>query len=268
MAVRLSALLLLTAVAGCARLSSPEAPISAVTGGDNDRSGELIRMAHDVEEHGSHDTAFVLYRQAVTVSGRSPAAYVELAEACQRAKNFTEAIEAYRAALAIDPQDARAQLGLGSALVQHGELRKGLAVLTKAAPLVNTGAAYNGLGIAQTMAGKFSEAQDAFEKGLGVADGDLDIATNLALAAALAENADKAAKLTAQIATSPAAKPVHRRNLVIVLGIIGKSSHDAQAVAPADLSQSDFNALFRRAASIRRITDPVARAHALGTLQG
>jgi Flp pilus assembly protein TadD len=225
-------------------------------------------MAHDVEEHGSHDTAFVLYRQAVTVSGRSPAAYVELGEACQRSKKHTEAIEAYRAALAIDPEDARAQLGLGTALVQHGELQKGVNILTKAAPLVNTGAAYNRLGVAQTMAGKFLEAQDAFEKGLGVADGDLDIATNLALAAALAKNADKAAMLTSRIAASPAAKPVHRRNLVIVLGIIGMSAHDAQAVAPADLSQSEFNALIHRAASIRRITDPVARAHALGTLQG
>lgn len=268
MVVRLSALLLLTAVAGCARLDSPDAPVATVTGGDNARYGELIRMAHDVEDHGSRDTAFVLYRQAVTVSGRSPAAYVELAEACQRANKFTEAIEAYRTALAIDPQDARAQLGLGTALVQHGELQKGLAVLTKAAPLVNTGAAYNRLGVAQTMAGKFLEAQDAFEKGLGVADGDLDIATNLALAAALAKNADKAAMLASQIATSPAIKPVHRRNLVIVLGIIGKSSYDAQAVAPTDLSQSDFDALFRHATSIRHITDPVARAHALGTLQG
>jgi Flp pilus assembly protein TadD len=267
MSVRLSAILLLAAVAGCAGV--PAVPVSTGVGtSTNDKFDELIRMARDVETNGSQDTALVLYRQAVTVSGRSPAAYVQLGDACLRARRFTESIAAYRAALAIDPDDAETQLGLGTALMQRGDLENGLAALAKAAPLVNTSAAYNRLGVAQTMAGKFSEAQETFEKGLGVAPDDIDITTNLALAAALAGNADKAASLTDQIATSPAAKSVHRRNLVIVLGMIGRSSHDARAVAPDGLSQSEFNALFRRAASIRGITDPVARAHALGTMQG
>jgi Flp pilus assembly protein TadD len=265
--VRLSAILLLTGVAGCASVS--DSPISTSFGaGANDKFDKLIRMARDVEANGSADTALVLYRQAISVSGRSPAAYVQLGDACLRARRPTEAIGAYRAALAINPDDAMAQLGLGTVLTQRGDLEKGLVALAKAAPFVNTGAAYNRLGVAQTMAGKFSEAQQSFKKGLGVAPSDIDIATNLALAAALEGNADTAASLTDQIATSPAAKSVHRRNLVIVLGIIGKSSHDARAVAPDGLSQSEFNLLFGRAASIRRINDPVARAHALGTMQG
>lgn len=267
MTVRLSAILLLAGVAGCTNVS--DRPISNITGaGANDKSDELIRMARDVETQGSEDTALVLYRQAVTVSGHSPAAYVQLGDACVRARRFTEAIKAYRAALATDPDNGEARLGLGTVLVRRGDLEQGLAALAKAAPLVNTGSAYNRLGVAQTMAGKFSEAQKSFEKGLGVAPDDIDITTNLALAAALAGDAEKAASLANQIAASPAARALHRRDLVIVLGIIGRSSHDAKAVAPEDLSQSAFNALFRRAASIRHITNPVARAHALGTIQG
>jgi Flp pilus assembly protein TadD len=261
MTVRLSAILLLTGVAGCASL--PNRP--GIGTGGNDKSDELIRMARDVETHGSEDTALVLYHQAVTVSGHSPAAYVQLGDAYVRARRFTEAVKAYRAALATDPHNGEAQLGLGTVLVQRGSLESGLAALAKAAPLVNTGAAYNRLGVAQTMVGKFSEALQTFEKGLNVAPDDIDITTNLALTAALAGDADKAASLANKIATSPAAKSLHRRNLVIVLGIIGRSSHDAKAAAPDDLSQSAFDALFRRAASIRDITDPVARAHALGT---
>jgi Flp pilus assembly protein TadD len=263
---RLSAILLLAGLAGCAGV--PVVPVSTVGTNTNDKFDELIRMARDVETSGSEDTALVLYRQAVTVSGRSPAAYVQLGDACLRARRFTESIGAYRAALAIDPDDAETQLGLGTALTQRGDLENGLAALAKAAPLVNTSTAYNRLGVAQTMAGKFAEAQETFEKGLGVSPGDIDITTNLALAAALAGNVDKAATLTDQVATSPAARPVHRRNLVLVLGMIGRSSHDARAVAPDGLSQSEFNTLFGRAASIRGITDPVARAHALGTMQG
>ncbi|MBO0736943.1 MAG: tetratricopeptide repeat protein [Alphaproteobacteria bacterium] len=264
MTVRLSAILLLTGVAGCANLANPP---GTATGG-NEKSDELIRMARDVETHGSEDTALVLYDQAVNVSGHSPAAYVQLGDAYARARRFTEAAKAYRTALAADPNNGEAQLGLGAVLVQRGSLESGLAALAKAAPLVNTGAAYNRLGVALTMAGRFSEAQQTFERGLGLAPDDIDITTNLALAAALAEESDKAASLVNKIATSPAAKPLHRRNLVIVLGIIGSSPRDARAVAPDDLSQSAFNALFGRAASIRHITNPVTRAHALGTIQG
>ena len=264
MTFRLFAILLLTGVAGCA--GPPSSPSIGATG--NDKSDQLIRMARDVETNGGEDTALVLYRQAVTVSGRSPAAYVQLGDAYVRFRRYTEAVKAYRAALAGDPNNGEAQLGLGTVLVQRDSLESGLAALTKAAPLVNTGAAYNRLGVAQTMAGKFSDAQVTFEKGLGVAADDIDITTNLALAAALAGEADKAVGLVNQIATSPAAKSLHRRNLVIVLGIIGGSSHDAKAVAPQDLSPSAFDALFGRAASIRHITNPVARAHALGTIRG
>jgi Flp pilus assembly protein TadD len=252
--------LLLAGVAGCTTMPGG-------IGGD-EKSKELGRLARDVETNGGGETAFALYREAVAVSGRAPAAYVRLGDAYLRAKRIGQAIEAYRAALAKDADNAEAQLGLGTALVRQGVLQKGLVALAKAAPVVNSGAAYNRLGVARTMAGQFPEAEKAFEKGLDVEPADLDIATNLALAAALAGNSDKAATLTDAIAKYQGVKAIHRRNLVIVLGIIGKSSSDARTVAPADLSQTEFDSLFGRAASIRRITDPKARARALGTMQG
>jgi Flp pilus assembly protein TadD len=267
MTVKLTvAMLLLTGVAGCSSMSDPTSSDIFDSRGTG-KFKEVSELARDVEAHDSIDTALVLYRQAVTVSGRSPAAYVQLGDAYIRAKKLNEAIEAYRAALAINAGDAQAQLGLGTALVRHGDLQKGIAMLVKAAPHVNTGAAYNRLGVAQTMAGQFQEAQEAFERGLGIAPDDLDIVTNLALAAALGDNAEKAGKMAGLIATSSAAKPVHRRNLVIVLGIIGKSSQDARAVAPEGITRPEFDSLFARAASIRHITDPVTRARVLGTMQ-
>jgi Flp pilus assembly protein TadD len=251
---------LLAGLAGCTTMPG-------MLGGE-DKSEELSRLARDVETNGGGDTAFALYREAVAVSGKAPAAYVRLGDAYLRAKRLSQAIEAYRAALAKDPDNAEAQLGLGTALVRQGALQKGLANLAKAAPLVNTAAAYNRLGVAQTMSGQFPEAEATFEKALSTDPEDLDIATNLALATALSGNYDRAAELTDAIAKLRGVKAIHRRNLVIVLGIIGKSSQDARHIAPGDLSQSDFDALFSRAASIRHITDPKARARALGTMQG
>jgi Flp pilus assembly protein TadD len=266
MAVNFIVLLLLAGLAGCATL--PESPLvknsqESVT----DKSEELVNLARDIEANGGDETALALYREAVALSGRTPAAYVRLGDAYLRAKKLTGAIQAYRAALAKDPDNADALLGLGTALARRGAVEKGLAALTKAAPHVNTGAAYNRLGVAQTIAGQFSEAQATFEKGLAIQPDDLDIATNLALAAALAGQSARAAELTDEIAQSPTVQPVHRRNLVIVLGIIGRSAGDARTVAPPELSQGEFQELFGRAASIRRIADPKARARALGTMQ-
>jgi Flp pilus assembly protein TadD len=252
--------LLIAGLAGCTTLPGSD--------GGEDKSVELGRLAHDVETNGGGETAFALYREAVAVSGSAPAAYVRLGDAYLRASKISQAIEAYRAALAKDPDNAEAQLGLGTALLRQGALERGLATLAKAAPIVNTGAAYNRLGVAQTMAGRFAEAQATFEKGLDVEPNDPDIATNLALAAALAGDSEKAATLTDAIVQYHGVKPAHRRNLVIVLGLIGKSSQDARTVAPADLSQREFDALFGRAASLRNIADPKARARALGTMQG
>src|SRR5262249_18548402 len=163
--------------------------------------------------------------------------------------------------------NVRASLGVGSALVQQGDFEKGLAALSKAAPLANTGTAFNRLGVAHTMAGQFPAAQDAFEKGRALAPDDLDIATNLALAAALGDDAAKAEALAREIAQSPSAEPRHRRNLVIVFGMIGRSSDEARSVAPSDLSSRELGVLLKHAAAIRAMSDPKARAKALGTMQ-
>lgn len=259
--------MLLAALAGCGTITeAPAVKNSQHT--STDRAEELVHLARDIEANGGGETALALYREAVAVSGQTPAAYVRLGDAYLRTKKLDGAIQAYRGALAKDPEDADALLGLGTALTRQGAAEKGLAALAKAAPHVNTGAAYNRLGVAQTIAGHFSDAQATFEKALAIQPDDLDVATNLALAAALAGQSERAAELTDQIAQSPTVQPVHRRNLVIVLGVIGRSADDARTVAPPDLSQGEFEKLLGRAASIRRIADPKARARVLGTMQG
>src|ERR1700704_2171167 len=53
MGVRLSAILLLAGVAGCANV--PAVPVSTDAGSTNDKFDQLTRMAHDVETSGSRD---------------------------------------------------------------------------------------------------------------------------------------------------------------------------------------------------------------------
>lgn len=268
MAVRSSAAVLLAAgLAGCGLAGCASMPMPLAADGSPNQAEELAKQAYDVESR-SGDTALVLYHQAVTVSGEAPSAYLHLAEACMRMHRWKDAIEAYRKALGGAPDNAEVQLGLGTALVRDGQLKDGVAALAKAAPVVATGAAYNRLGVAETMVGNFSQAQAAYEHGLTVAPEDIDIATNLAIAAALGEDAEKARQVAERVAGSPGATAVHRRNLVIVYGMIGRSSSDARAVAPNELSPGEFAKLFERAAAIRKIADPAKRAQAVGTIQG
>lgn len=265
------ALLGMSGLCGCASvpgttsLLGGTAPVNAASEPRTDDLDNLTRLARDVEANNGGETAYALYRQAVVASGETPESYVRLGDAYLRGGRLKEAVAAYRSALAKNADDAGAQLGLGTALVQQGTLEQGLAALAKAAPRVNTGTAYNRLGIAQTMAGRFAQAEESFETGLKVDEEDPDIATNLALATALAGDGERAATLADEISRMPGLSTVHRRNLVIVFGLIGKSADDARALAPVDISSAEFDALFARAASIRRLSDPKARAHALGT---
>lgn len=227
----------------------------------------LTHVASDLEAHGESETALALYRQAVTTSGGAPDANVRLGNASMRAGKTAAAIEAYRAALAKTPDDAEAELGLGSALVKNGELAKGIALLVKAAPQVKSGAAYNRLAVAQTLAGRLKEAQASLASAQALAPDDLDIDTNVALVAALAGQSQAALAATREVAASPAAAARHRRNLVIVLGLLGRDDEAAQ-VAAGDVPADEMRALLAQAKKIRAINDPKARAKALGMITG
>ncbi|MGX8010094.1 tetratricopeptide repeat protein [Mesorhizobium sp. ORM8.1] len=70
----------------------------------------------------------------------------------------TQAAQAYRGALAKAPDNEAAMLGLGSAMIESGDVEVGVRALAQAAPMVNTSKAYNRLGVAQTLAGQFEKA--------------------------------------------------------------------------------------------------------------
>jgi Flp pilus assembly protein TadD len=229
------------------------------------RNASLNTIASDLETHGENETALALYRQAVTASPDDPDANIQYGDACMRAGKTATAIAAYRTALGKSPESAEAEFGLGSALVKQGDLKQGLALLAKAAPQVNSAAAYNRLAIAQMLAGEPKAAEASFASAKALTPSDLDIGTNLALAAALANQKDAALAAVKEVAASPAAEPRQRRDLVMVLGLLGRDS-EARQIGAAGLSQHELHALLARAKSIRVLSDPTARAKALGII--
>jgi len=140
-------------------------------------------------------------------------------------------------------------------------------VLAKVAPVVNTMSAYNRLGVAQILSGQFGQAQLSFEAASAIAPGDLDVRTNLALAAALDGQEEKAIHATRAVVGSPGAEARHRRNLMIVFGLLGRAD-EGRAAAPKGLSPNEVKKLLARATAVRSIADAKERARALGTIMG
>jgi Flp pilus assembly protein TadD len=247
-------------LAGCAS----QALLDAAASTEKPDQDGLTRVASDVEAQGQIVAALPIYEQAAAASN-DPKAQVRLGDAYTRAGKTDQAIKAYRAALAVAPDNPDALLGLGSALVKAGDADGAVVALAKAAPIVNTMTAYNRLGVAQTQTGQFAQAHQSFDTASALAPDDLDIRINVALAAALEGQETKAIDVARSVVTSPGAQARHRRNLMIVYGLLGLVD-EGRAAAPKELSANEAKKLLARAMAIRAISDAKARAKALGTI--
>lgn len=269
--MRTSAIVLMTVsvvvIGGCAGRPDPNGFRSNAGPGIGHRGDRLVQLAADVEARGDTAAALALYRQAAAAPGDTLVANIRLGDAYARTDNFKPAIEAYRAALASDPNSGEALLGLGTALIRTNNIDGGLAALRRAAPIVRTSIAYNRLGLAQTFAGRLPEAIASLERAAALAPDDLDILTNLALAAALDGRDDMAIDLAWEVGGSPKAQMQHRRNLIIVLGLSGRAA-DARGAIARGIPANEVQSLLARAGTIRAIKDVKARAKALGTIMG
>jgi Flp pilus assembly protein TadD len=275
---------LLAVLAGCEGISRPDpvenmlfqpqtGPAPETKEGAQNKPGmeqarSLMRLAADMEARGGAEekaTALSLYEQAVTVSGNDPAVTLRLAEAYEKAGRTDSALKTYRGMIAKTPSDGAAHMGLGGMLIKMGQVENGIKQLEKGALLLNSAVAFNRLGIAYTQVGKVKEARSAFESAAKLSPHDIDIGTNLALAKALDGDYEGAVALMQEINESPNAQVRHRQNLVLVLALSGRPDA-ARHAAQDSIPQKELDELIARAAKMRTLTEPKARAKALGTV--
>jgi tetratricopeptide (TPR) repeat protein len=283
MAVKLektaAAMALLTALvsAGCESLPAGEAlnsdgstasvagqPGSGTTQAPSNASDNLLRIAAQIEARGSVETALPLYERAAQSPNADAQILTRLGDAYTKLNRYPDAERSYRAALAKRADYGLALLGLGGVLIRTNRSEEGLATLVRAAPLVNKALAYDRLGVAHMAMGQPREALASFEQAHSMDGADIDITTNLALAAALSSQYDKAAGLAKQVTGSPEVKDYHRRNLVLILAI-SKREDDAR-IAGTHLDPATIEQLLAQGRDLRAISSPKARALALGTV--
>ncbi|MER8521434.1 tetratricopeptide repeat protein [Mesorhizobium sp. M0644] len=253
------------ALSGCQ--TTQTGSVQAKAQGPSSQSERLIKLADDIDARGESDTAIALYQRAAAMPGAKASAFVKTGDAYMRAGYPADAAKAYRAALAKAPNDGGAMLGLGSAMMEVGDIDAGMRALAQAAPLVNTSGAYNRLGVAQTFAGQTGQAQETFAQALRLAPGDLDVETNMALAAALEDNSAAALPLVQKIAAAPNAQLHHKRNIVVVYGLLGQADQ-VKASPPIGLTTKEVATLLARARTIRLKGSTQAKAKALGSILG
>jgi tetratricopeptide (TPR) repeat protein len=276
-AVLVAILFVLTNLGGCtgapdgtdvqASATDPAADANAKKAASAERStANLLHLAQDIEARGSIATALPLYERAAAANDADPATFVLLGEAYLKVNRNSDAADAFRKALAKAPNNPKALFGLGSAELRLGQVEAALTTLQKAAPLVNVPQAYDKLGVAHVMSGQPREALASFEQAHSMDATDPDIATNLALAAALMGQYTRAIGLAQRTLANSAIKPYHRRNLILALSISGEPGQAEQAGA-GNLSPTEVKSLLDRAEKIRQIPEPGDRALALGTVR-
>ncbi len=246
--------------------ADPGTPGVAQGGPAQSPSSNLLRLGSDIEAKGSVATALPIYEHAAAEPSAGPEVFVALGDAYAKLNRDHEAADAYRKALTKDANNAQALLGLGSIMIRSSQVETGLDMIAKAAPLVNTAEAYDRLGVAHIMAGQPREALASFEQAYSMNRTDPDIATNVALAAALLGQHSRAVSLAEHTLTYAGIKPYHRRNLILALAISGKPN-DAKAAAAGTLDERDVDELLKRADAIRQLANPKDRAFALGMIK-
>ncbi|WP_207233683.1 tetratricopeptide repeat protein [Salinicola tamaricis] len=236
------------------------------TSAPSDASGRLIPLADTLAQRGDPATAAELYARAIDQGDDGADVRVKLGNARLASGDTAGAAEAFRGALREEITLAPALLGLGTAQLRLGEPEAALKSLTPAAPELNSVAAWSRLGAARALAGQSEAAVEAFARAATLAPNDLDVRTNLALAQALAGDAERASDGIRQIVDSPLAEPRHYRNALLVLVLAGRADTAEQLAIP-DMRAAERTRLIAQAQRIAALPTPAARARALKLAQ-
>lgn len=166
-----------------------------------------------------------------------------------RAGRWDAAAGAYREALLVDPGRREANLGYGRALIGGGRYDAASAHALAAVEARRDREALLLAGVALTAQGRVQEGVARLAAARAADPRDLTARTNLALALALARDG-RAYGLMREVAFAPDADPRHRRNLILVAGMLGLDAQaraDAPALGISGSEAASILALGRRA---------------------
>jgi Flp pilus assembly protein TadD/cell division protein FtsN len=232
------------ALSACSVFTGKETPgtrASGATAGNltpEQSEDTMLKVADDTRGGGDLASAVGLYRRAHELAPRDTVPLARAGDTLAQMQAYTEAAEAYQAALSIDPNDPDLHRGFANVLLALGKPQLALAHL-EIAVSKNTGDAriYNALGVAHDLAGRHDLAQDDYRKGIALAPDQLSLRNNLGLSQALAGDFNGGIATLSDVVARPGATPRNRQNLALVYGLAGDNVH-AALVARSDLDEA------------------------------
>jgi len=231
------AFLLFVFLAGCAgQVPTPE---EIAEDEHESQYAQIMRIANSTRAGGDLSGAGSFYQRAHALAPERSAPLIALGEISAALGAYEESAKAYRSALTIDADDAKARQGYGKVLIALNRPDRA-AHQFRAAIDLDAGdyRSYNGLGVALDLVGKHEQAQQSYVDGMEKAPDNPSLRNNLALSLALARNYDEAVDILREIAGDPIAGRRVRQNLALVYGLAGKIEK-AAAVASMDLKDDE-----------------------------
>ena len=197
----------------------------------------LIKVGDQTRAGGDPGNAVGLYRRAHELAPRDPVPLARAGETLAQMQSYTEAADAYQAALAITPGDPELHRGFANVLLALGKPQLALAHLEIAASK-NSGdpRIFNALGVAHDLSGRHDLAQQDYRQGLALAPDQVSLRNNLGLSQALSGDFNGAVATLSDLVSRPGATARNRQNLALVYGLAGDNTH-AAAVARSDLDE-------------------------------
>ena len=224
----------------------------------------LTRLTEDLSRRGDTASVVTLYERAVVSMPGNPDMLLGLGQAYLRNGDPKAASETFRKVYRLRDGDPEAVLGLGYAALLEGNTERAYALISDAAPKLNTYAAFNLLGITATLTGNFAHAHEAFNTAEALDKDNLEIKSNQALAYALDNDFPNAIQKMANVMASPLAEPHHARRQVLILVLANEDQQAEQLLQ--GMPKKERSSLLGQARRIRAISDPARRAAAIGLI--
>jgi Flp pilus assembly protein TadD len=256
----------LIGLTGCQNSSSLHLDPLSVNG----RTGDAPELTYPAVMHiadasrgaGDFSNAVNLYRHAATMEPDNPEPLDALGETLAQMGKVDEAIVTYNAALKLKPRDQKALRGLAREYLKTGRpdlASSPLAIAYKDDP--NDPKLMLLIGVSDDFIGQHTNAQARYQQGLQLAPADRSLNLDLALSLALSEKFDAAVALLRPLAFSPGATPQERQTLALIYGLKG-DQRSAMQLARMDLdaAAAQHNLAFYE--TLRRLP-PDARSRAV-----
>ncbi len=226
----------------------------------------LVRLGDDTRRAGDTDGALGFYRSALGQDPRDVEAFEHMGALLNEMHDADRAEQAFRAALVVEPDSARARQGLAVALLSLRRPGEALPILQLLAEGSRNPQVLRNYGVALDQTGRPQQAQAAYRLALVQSPADPALHGNLALSLAIGGDLDAALSEIRAAVASPLPDPRQDANAVLVFALAGREAEARQYGRP--LGPRRLNGLLSRARTARALEDAGERAMALGLMSG